>query len=128
VNRAVRPGSAARPRLAAKSKAVTKPKVKKNDTVMVVIGRDRGKTGKVLRVMADEGLVLVERLNMVKRHLKPRGMQAPGGIVEKEAPIDISNVMLMCDRCNAPVRVGRRQLADGKRERVCRRCGEVLGT
>jgi large subunit ribosomal protein L24 len=128
MNRAARPGAAARPRLVPEPKAVAKPKVKKNDTVMVVIGRDRGKTGKVLRVMMDDGLVLVERLNLVKRHLKPRGMQAPGGIVEKEAPIDISNVMLMCDRCNAPVRVGRRQLADGKRARVCRRCGEVLDT
>ncbi len=108
--------------------AVAKPKIKKNDTVMVVTGRDRGKTGKVLRVMADDGVVFVERLNLVKRHLKPRGMQTPGGIVEKEAPIHISNVMVLCERCNAPVRLARRQLADGKRARVCRRCGEVVGS
>lgn len=106
--------------------AVSKPKIRKNDTVMVITGRERGKTGKVLRVMSETGLVLVERLNIVKRHMKPRGMQAPGGIMEKEAPIRISNVMIMCDRCNAPVRVGRRVLQDGKRARVCRRCGEVL--
>lgn len=106
--------------------AKVKLKVKKNDTVMVVTGRERGKTGKVLRVMGDGGLVLIERLNLVKRHMKPRGMQAPGGIVEKEAPLHISNIMLMCDRCNAPVRVGRRQFEDGRRARVCRRCGDVL--
>jgi large subunit ribosomal protein L24 len=110
------------------TRAVAKPKVKKNDTVMVVVGRDRGKTGKVLRVIADEGKVLVERLNIVKRHMKPRGMQAPGGIVEKEAPIHLSNVMVMCDRCKAPVRVGRRRLDDGRLARVCRRCRDVLDT
>jgi len=103
-----------------------KLKLKKNDTVMVVAGRERGKTGKVLRVMGDKGLVLVERLNVVKRHMKPRGMRSPGGIVEKEAPIHFSNVMLMCERCNAPVRVGTRRLDDGTRSRVCRRCGDVV--
>ena len=103
-----------------------KLKLKKNDTVMVVAGRERGKTGKVLRVMGDKGLVLVERLNIVKRHMKPRGMRSPGGIVEKEAPLHFSNVMLMCDRCNAPVRVGTRRLDDGSRSRVCRRCGDVV--
>ena len=78
-------------------------KVRKSDTVMVIAGRDRGKTGKVLRVLPMRGRVIVERLNMVKRHTKPRGAASPGGIVEREAPLDISNVMLMCDRCNAPV-------------------------
>jgi len=103
-------------------------KVRKNDTVMVVTGRDRGKTGKVLRVLPLHGRVIVERLNMVKRHTKPRGAASPGGIVEKEAPMDISNVMVLCDRCNAPVRIGFKLAADGSRSRICRRCGDVLGS
>jgi large subunit ribosomal protein L24 len=102
-------------------------KIRKNDTVMIIAGRDRGKTGKVLRVLPVRRRVLVERLNMVKRHTKPRGAASAGGIVEKEAPLDISNVMVLCDRCNAPVRVGRKLAADGSKSRVCRRCGDVLG-
>jgi large subunit ribosomal protein L24 len=101
-------------------------KLKKNDTVMVIAGRERGKTGKVLRVDGEHNRLFVERLNVVKRHMKPRGMQAPGGIIEKEAPIHVSKVMLMCDRCNAPVRLGVRRGEDGQRARVCRRCGEAI--
>jgi large subunit ribosomal protein L24 len=107
--------------------ATAKYKIKKNDTVMVVAGRDRGKTGKVMRVLPDRARVIVERLNIVKRHSKPRGAQSPGGIVEKEAAIDISNVMIFCDRCNAPVRVGIKIAGDGEKTRVCRRCGETIG-
>jgi large subunit ribosomal protein L24 len=107
--------------------ASAKYKIKKNDTVMVVTGRDRGKTGKVMRVLPERGRVVVERLNIVKRHSKPRGAQSPGGIVEKEAPIAISNVMIFCDRCNAPVRVGVKIAGDGAKTRVYRRCGEVIG-
>src|SRR5215472_8824132 len=103
-------------------------KVWKNDTVMVIAGRERGKTGKVLRVLPARGRVIVERLNLVKRHTKPRGAASPGGIVEREAPLDISNVMVMCDRCNAPVRVGVKIAGDGSKSRICRRCGEVLGS
>jgi len=103
-------------------------KVRKNDTVMVVTGRDRGKTGKVLRVLPVRGRVIIERLNMVKRHTKPRGAVSPGGIVEKEAPLDISNVMVLCDRCNAPVRVGLKLAANGSKSRICRRCGDVVGS
>lgn len=103
-------------------------KIRKNDTVMVIAGRDRGKTGKVLRVLPVRGRVIVERLNMVKRHTKPRGAASPGGIVEKEAPLDISNIMVLCDRCNAPVRIGFKLAADGSRSRICRRCGDVLGS
>jgi large subunit ribosomal protein L24 len=111
----------------AAARSAPKFKVRKNDTVMVIAGRDRGKTGKVLRVLASRGRIVVERLNMVKRHTKPRGAGSPGGIVEKEAPVDISNVMVFCDRCNAPVRVGVKLAADGTRSRVCRRCGDTLG-
>ena len=76
--------------------------IRKNDTVMVITGRERGKTGKVIRVIPEKDRAIVERLNMVKRHTKARGPQSPYGIVEKEAPIHISNLMIMCDKCNAP--------------------------
>ncbi len=93
---------------------------------MVIACKERGKTGKVLRVLPDEDAVIIERINIVKRHTKPRGPQQPGGIVEKEASVDASNIMIMCDKCNAPVRIGRKILADGKKIRICRRCQEAL--
>ena len=108
---------------------VARPKtsrVRKNDTVMVITGREKGKTGKVLRVIRETNRVVIERLHMVKRHQKPRGQQGQGGVVEKEASIDLSNVMIMCDRCNAPARVGSRRLEDGSAVRTCRRCGEAI--
>ncbi|MBX3025344.1 50S ribosomal protein L24 [bacterium] len=101
-------------------------RIKKNDTVMVIAGRERGKTGKVLRVIAGKDRALIEQLNMVKRHQKARGPQSASGIVEKEAPLHISNLMIMCDKCNAPVRMGKRVLDDNRSVRVCRRCGEQL--
>jgi len=94
--------------------------------VMVIAGKERGKTGKILRVLQEKSSVIVERLNIVKRHSKPRGPQQPGGIVEKEAAIHSSNVMIMCDKCNAPVRIGQKILADGKKIRICRSCNEAL--
>ena len=100
--------------------------IRKNDSVIVIGGKERGKTGKVLRVMPDKDAMIIERLNMVKRHTKPRGPQQPGGIVEKEAAIHASNIMILCDKCNAPVRVGHKVLADGKKIRICRRCNEAL--
>ena len=100
--------------------------IRKNDSVMVIAGKERGKTGKVLRVLADRSAIIVERTNLVKRHTKPRGPQQPGGIVEKEAPIHASNIMIMCDKCNAPVRVGHKDLSDGTKIRICRRCKEAL--
>ncbi len=101
-------------------------RLKKNDTVMIIAGRERGKTGKVLRVLPEEGRVLVERLNLVKRHTKPRSQQQAGGIVEKEASLHLSNVLPVCGRCNKPTRVGRKRLDDGKAVRICRRCGEQM--
>jgi large subunit ribosomal protein L24 len=100
--------------------------IRKNDSVMVIAGKERGKTGKVLRVLTDKDAVIIERLNMVKRHTKPRGPQQAGGIVEKEAAIHASNIMIMCDKCNAPARIGRKILADGKKIRICRNCTEAL--
>jgi large subunit ribosomal protein L24 len=100
--------------------------IRKNDSVMVIAGRERGKTGKVLRVLPEKDALVIERVNLVKRHSKPRGPQQPGGIVEKEASIHASNIMIMCEKCNAPVRIGHKQLGDGKKVRICRRCGEAL--
>ena len=101
--------------------------VRKDDTVMVVAGKERGKTGKVIRVVPKKSRVFIERVHLVKRHSKPRSAQQPGGIVEKEASIHVSNVMIMCDPCNAPVRIGYRVLEDGEKMRICRRCGVGLG-
>ena len=100
--------------------------IRKNDSVMVISGKERGKTGKVLRVLNEKDAVVIERLNIVKRHTKPRGPQQTGGIVEKEAAIHASNIMIMCEKCNAPARIGRKVLADGKKVRVCRNCKEAL--
>jgi large subunit ribosomal protein L24 len=100
--------------------------IRKNDSVMVIKGRERGKTGKVLRVIRENDAVIIERVNLVKRHTRPRGPQQPGGIVEKEASLQSANVMIMCDKCNAPVRIGHKILADGTKIRICRRCHEAL--
>ena len=100
-------------------------RIRKDDTVLVIAGRERGKTGKVLRVLPEANRVVVERINLVKRHLKARGNQA-GGIIEKEAPLHLSNVQPVCARCDKPARVGTRRLGDGKGVRICRRCGEQL--
>ena len=100
--------------------------IRKNDSVMVIAGRERRKTGKVLRVIPEGNRVVIERMNLVKRHTKARGPKQPGGILEKEASIHVSNLMLMCDKCNAPVRFGHKVLPDGEKVRVCRRCGEAL--
>jgi large subunit ribosomal protein L24 len=101
-------------------------RLRKDDTVIVIAGRERGKTGKVLRVLPEKNRVLIERVNLVKRHVKPRGVQQPGGIQEKEASIHTSNVLPICGRCNKPTRVGHRRLADGEAQRICKRCGEPL--
>jgi len=102
-------------------------RIRKNDTVMVIAGRERGKTGKVLRVLHERGRVLVESLNMVKRHQKARGVQSPGGIVEREASMHLSNVQPVCAKCRKVARVGTRRSDDGA-VRVCRRCGTELGS
>jgi large subunit ribosomal protein L24 len=106
--------------------ASLKAKLKKDDTVMVRIGRDRGKTGKVVRILGGNSKVLVERINMVKRHQKGTGPQQPGGILEKEAALDISNVMLVCPACNKPTRVERKTLDKDRRVRACKQCGEAI--
>ncbi len=105
---------------------VKKLKIKKDDQVMVVSGRDKGKTGKVTNVLVSKGRVTIDKLNMVKRHTKPSAKLKHGGIIEKEAPMAISNVMILCEKCKGPVRVGRKKLDDGSKVRFCRKCGEVI--
>jgi len=101
-------------------------KIRKGDRVQVLTGRDKGKRGEVLRVMPTEGRALVQGVNMVKRHQKPRGLNAPGGILEKEAPIHLSNLALIDPKSDKPTRVGFRILEDGKKVRVAKASGEVL--
>jgi len=97
--------------------------VKKGDTVMVVAGKDKSKTGKVLQILPKKEGVLVEGLNKIKRHTRARGNE-PGGILEKEAPIHVSNVMVYCGKCRKPARTKITILEDGKKTRVCVKCGE----
>ena len=97
--------------------------VKKGDTVMVVTGKDKDKTGKIIQILSKKDGVIVEGLNIVKRHTRARGNES-GGIVEKEAPVHISNVMVYCEKCKKPVRTRATVLEDGKKARVCVKCGE----
>lgn len=108
---------------------MSKMKIKKGDEVKVVRGKEAGKTGKVLRVDIANDRVVLERLNMVKKHTKPHPKKNPqGGVIEREAPIDASNVMLVCPACGQPTRVGYRLLDDGGKVRKCRRpnCGKDI--
>lgn len=100
--------------------------VKKGDTVMVITGKSAGKKGKVLNVDPKDSKVIVEGVNIVKRHTKPSQKMPQGGIREIEAAVHSSNVMLICNKCNKPSRFGRKFLADGTKVRVCKKCGEVI--
>lgn len=102
------------------------PSIKKNDKVIVLAGKEKGKIGNVLKVDSEKGCVVVEKVNMVKRHTRPGGKSAQGGIVEKEAPIHVSNLMVVCSKCAEPARIGKRILEDGSKVRVCKKCGELL--
>lgn len=102
------------------------PFIKKNDKVIVLNGKEKGKIGTVLRVDAEKDRAIVEKLNIVKRHTKPGGKRAQGGIVEVEAPIHVSNLMLVCNKCAEPARSGKKMLEDGSKARVCKKCGEML--
>jgi large subunit ribosomal protein L24 len=101
-------------------------KIRKGDRVQVLTGRDKGKRGEVIRVLPEENRALVQGVNMVKRHQKPQGMGQPGGIQEKEAPIDLSNLALLDPKSDKPTRVGFKQLEDGRKVRVARASGEVI--
>ena len=101
-------------------------RIKKNDTVRVITGEDRGKEGKVLKVFPDKGRIIVEKVNLIKRHTRPSKLVPQGGIIEKEAPINATNVMLVCPSTGKPTRIGSEVLADGSRARVSKKSGEML--
>jgi large subunit ribosomal protein L24 len=103
----------------------TKTHVSKGDTVIVIAGKEKSKTGLVLQLLPKKDSVVVAGLNMVKRHLKAKGNE-PGGIQEKEAPIHISNVMLFCAKCTKPVRTRKNVLENGEKQRICIKCGSSL--
>lgn len=101
-------------------------KIRKNDTVLVIAGKDKGKTGKVRFAYPKDERLVVEGINFIKRHTRARGAVRQAGIIEREAPIHISNVILLCSRCNHPTRISFRSLADGNKVRICRSCHEVI--
>ncbi|NLU50810.1 MAG: 50S ribosomal protein L24 [Syntrophomonadaceae bacterium] len=101
-------------------------KIRKGDTIEVIAGRDLGKRGKVLKVDPERNRVVVEGINKVKKHQKPTRTLPQGGILNIEAPVHASNVMLVCTKCQSPTRVGRKFLENGEKVRVCRKCGEVI--
>ena len=100
--------------------------LKKDDQVEVITGKDKGRVGKVLRVFKDKDKVVVERINMVKRHTKPSEMNQQGQIVDKEAPIHVSNIQLICPECTKTGRIGRKILEDGTKVRFCKHCTESI--
>ena len=105
-----------------------KIQIKKDDKVKVLTGKDKGKIGKVLKVDKKKNRLLIEKINLIKRHAKPSAKNRQGGIVEGEAPIVISNVMIMCNKCVSSTRVKMQQLEDGKKIRLCVKCGEAIDT
>lgn len=104
----------------------TKMHVKKGDTVSVTSGKEKGKSGKILRVNPGKHTVIIEKINMIKRHSRPTKKAPQGGIIEKEGPVSISNVNILCPKCNGPVRTRKKVLDDGKKVRVCAKCSEIV--
>ena len=100
--------------------------IRREDMVVVISGKDRGKKGKVLRATPKDSRVVVEKVNIIKRHARARGAARQAGIIEREAPIHVSNVMFLCGKCNNLARIGFRFLEDGKKVRFCRACKEVV--
>ncbi len=101
-------------------------RIKKNDIVLVTTGKEKGKSGRVLSVYSTKNMLLIEKINIIKRHMKPSKKYAQGGIIEKEAPVHISNVMLICPKCNKPTKIGSIYLQDNKKARRCKKCSEVI--
>jgi len=101
-------------------------KLKKNDQVSVLCGRDRGKKGKILKLFPDEAKAIVEGVNSIHKHMRPTRDNPKGGIIVKEAPIRLSNLMLICPRCSKKARVGFLILSDGAKKRICKKCKEIL--
>lgn len=105
---------------------MAKVHVKKNDSVFILSGKDAGKTGKILDVFPDDNRVVVEGVNFISRHTKPKGRYQQGGIIRREAPLHGSNVMLVCPKCDRPTRVGRAIQENGDKVRVCKKCSAVI--
>jgi len=101
-------------------------KIITSDTVLVTTGKDKGKTGKVVRAFPDAGKLIIEKVNVITKHIKARGEGQPGQKVQFEKPIDASNVMLVCPNCKKPARVGYTVLKNGKKARVCKKCSEGI--
>jgi large subunit ribosomal protein L24 len=101
-------------------------RIRKGDTVVITAGKDRGKKGKVRRALPNEDRVIVEGLNMIKRHSRARRAARQAGIIELEAPLHVSKMMLVCDKCGKPTRIGFRFLDDGRKVRICNSCQEVI--
>lgn len=100
--------------------------IRKNDNIQVIAGKDKGKKGKVRFAYPKDERVLVEGINFIKKHSRAKGAVKQAGIIEREAPIHVSNVMLVCGKCNHPTRISFRFLQDGRKVRACRSCGEVI--
>jgi large subunit ribosomal protein L24 len=100
--------------------------IKKNDTVLVISGDSKGKRGRVLSVDSLKNRIVIESINVVKKHMKPSKKYQQGGIIEREAPVNLSNVMLLCAKCDKPTRIGNIILENGKKIRSCKKCGEVI--
>ena len=100
--------------------------IRKNDNVLVITGKDKGKKGKVRFAYPKKNQVMVEGINLIKMHSRARAQVRQAGIIEREAPISVANVMIVCTRCNKPVRIGHRRLEDGRKVRFCRSCGEAI--
>ena len=101
--------------------------IRKNDSVLVVTGKDRGKRGRVLKVVAEKNRLIVEGVNLIKRHTKANPQRnVKGGVMEREAPLHASNVQLVCPECGKPTRLGRKILGDGRKVRICRKCEGVV--
>ena len=100
--------------------------LKKKDKVIILSGKEKGKKGEVLKLMPEENKVIVSHVNFIKKHSRPNPKKGGGGIVQQEAPLNISKVMLVCNKCNQPTRIKMDTLADGKKVRVCKKCGEIL--
>lgn len=105
---------------------VPKFRVRKGDVVMITTGKDKGKTGKVLELDRSKQRVFVEKLNIIKRHMKPSQKHRQGGIIEMEGPIHLSNVMIVCPSCGKSSRAGIRRMEDGQKLRYCKKCGEII--
>jgi large subunit ribosomal protein L24 len=103
-----------------------KIRIKKDDKVKVLTGKDKGKIGKVLKVVKKTNRVVVENINVVKVHQRPTQANPQGGIVDKTMPINVSNLMVMCNSCVKPTRIGIKQLEDGKRVRICKKCNQQI--